>query len=84
MMQTAFEIAETCGLRVPLIVAHPEHIQRCFFIARRVFGVTATDVQNASTEWFDIGSVQKWTQNPGHWLAYEMLARIHHRLHGWM
>jgi hypothetical protein len=86
MMRTALDIAEAHGLRVPLIVAHPEHIQRCFFIARKVFGIAATDHIDGMVleEWFDRHSVQKQTTSPGHWLAYEMLARVHHRLHGWI
>lgn len=86
MMLTAFEITEAHGLRIPLIVAHPEHIQRCFFITRKIFGVAATDSIEGRTpeEWFDRRSLQKQTTSPGRWLAYEMLARVHHRLHGWM
>jgi hypothetical protein len=86
MMLTAFDIAEAHGLRVPLIVAHPEHIQRCFFIARKIFGIAATDHIDGMVleEWFDRHSVQKQTTSPGRWLAYEMLARVHHRLHGWI
>lgn len=84
MLLIVKEIADRRGLKTPLITAHPEHIQRCFFIARKIFGVAATDVRNPSAEWFDPESIQKWTTGPGRWLAYEMLARIHHRLHGWM
>ncbi len=82
----AKKVAKTCGLHAPLLVAHPEHIQRCFFIARKIFGKSTTvwfDA-NAPTGWFDSKSVQPWTRGPNVWLIYEMLARIHHRLHGWM
>jgi hypothetical protein len=86
MMWAARDIAEAHGLKVPLIVAHPEHVQRCFFIARKIFDVAATDHIDGMVleEWFDQHSVQKWTTSPDCWLAYEMLTRIHHRLHSWI
>ncbi|QQR77199.1 MAG: hypothetical protein IPJ67_03575 [Candidatus Moraniibacteriota bacterium] len=37
-----------------------------------------------SNEWFDTKSVQQWTRGKWRWIVYDMLARIHHRLHGWM
>ncbi len=84
MMLTAFSIAEAHCLRIPLIVAHPEHIQRCFFIARKIFGVAATDIHDPSKEWYDRSSLQWQTRGPNLWLVYEMLARIRHRFYGWI
>lgn len=86
MLRIAKNIADGHGLKKPLLIAHPEHIQRCFFIARKIFGKpVAIDTANTPTnEWFDKASVQKWTRSQNHWLFYEMLARIHHRIHGWM
>ncbi len=86
MLRIAKDIADGRGLNKPLLIAHPEHIQRCFFIARKIFGrPVAIDVAHTSdSEWFDKASIQKWTRSPSYWLPYEMLARIHHRFHGWM
>lgn len=87
MMLAVKDIAEAHGLCTPLLVAHPEHIQRCFFIARKIFSKSiAIDSGNTYTgpEWFDENSVQSWTRSPNHWLFYELLTRIHHRLYGWM
>ncbi|MBI2439239.1 MAG: hypothetical protein HYV45_01400 [Candidatus Moranbacteria bacterium] len=86
VFRIAKDIADGHGLKKPLLIAHPEHIQRCFFIARKIFGKpVAIDVAHASdSEWFDKASVQKWTRSPSYWLPYEMLARIHHRFHSWM
>lgn len=88
MMLTAKEIARAHELKTPLLVAHPEHIERCFFITSKIFSAAATDrgAQDGTTleKWFDQHSVQKQTRSPGRWLRYEMLARIHHRFHGWM
>lgn len=86
LLLKAREIAETHGWKVPLLIAHPEHIQRCFFIAQKIFGKSSIVWfgSNAPTSWFDSKSVQPWTRDPKRWLLYEMLARIHHRLHGWM
>ena len=82
-------IAEKRGLKKPCLIAHPEHIQRCFFIAMKVFERTVAVATNHGIEardkgWFDRQSVQRWTQDPKYWLFYEMLARIHHRFHGWI
>lgn len=85
MLRIAKDIAEGHGLHTPLIVAHPEHIQRCFFIAQKMFGkLVSTNNNETASEWFDRRSVQRWTRGPKVWLLYEMLARLHHRLHGWM
>lgn len=74
------------GWRTPILVAHPEHIQRCYFLARKVFdGNPATMTDPVSDKWFDPKSVQRWTRGKWLWLFYELfLARPHHRLHGWM
>lgn len=71
------------GLTKPLLVAHPEHIQRCFFIARKIFGeAVGFDYQSEADElWFDPQSVQRWTRGPKAWLCYELAARLHHRFH---
>lgn len=87
MMLIVKDITETRGLYAPLLVAHPEHIQRCFFIARKIFSKPIViDPRNAYVNpgWFDEGSVQRWTKSPNCWLFYEICTRIHHRLHGWM
>lgn len=88
MLLIVKKLADTCELKTPLLAAHPEHIKRCFFIARKIFGIAAIDIGtwegNSHEEWFDPGSVQKWTRSPSRWLWYEMLVRIHHRIHGWI
>ncbi|MBP5993803.1 MAG: hypothetical protein KA731_02740 [Candidatus Moranbacteria bacterium] len=87
MMLVVKDIAGGRNLHAPLLVAHPEHIQRCFFIARKIFGeLVAADYSDGKTgsDWFDEGSVQRWTRGPNIWIAYEMLVRTHHRLQGWM
>jgi len=87
MLLIVRDIADTHSLKMPVLVAHAEHIQRCFFIARKVFGYpVATDhsLIRDDTRCFDQRSVQKWTRNEGAWLRYEMMARVHHRLHGWI
>jgi hydroxymethylpyrimidine/phosphomethylpyrimidine kinase len=55
-------------------------------LASKVFGkpVVHTNDSEATPAWFDQRSVQYWTRGPKVWLLYEMLARLHHRLHGWM
>lgn len=72
-------------LPTPLLVAHPEHIQRCFFLGEKAFGTTpaiATGI--SSDEWFDPKSVQWWTRGKWRWLFYELcLVRPHHWLKGW-
>ena len=72
----------------PRVVAHPEHIQRCYFLARKIFGAENVSIWVSSEQecdrcWFDSQSVQWWTRGPIRWLAYEMLVRIHHQLRGW-
>lgn len=87
MLLAVKEVADSNGLDMPAIVAHPEHLPRSFFLARKVFGervVADRRPVRYETQCFDPRSVQKWTRDPGAWLRYEMLARIHHRLHGWM
>lgn len=88
MLLIVKNLAEQRHLHTPVLIAHPEHIQRCFFIARKIFGKgqVATDHEmiRYDTRSFDQGSVQKWTQSEGAWLRYEMMARVHHLLHGWM
>lgn len=72
-------------LPTPLLVAHPEHIQRCFFLGEKVFSTTpAIATLAVSDGWFDPKSVQWWTRGKWHWLFYELcLARPHHWLKGW-
>lgn len=79
-------IADEHGWKTPLLVAHPEHIQRCYFLGRKVFGGNpAITTGLVSDEWFDPKSVQRWTRGKWFWLFYELfLARPHHRLHRWM
>ncbi|HLC95584.1 MAG TPA: hypothetical protein VJH89_03805 [Patescibacteria group bacterium] len=73
-------------LRKPLLVAHPEHIQRCFFIAQHLFGFVVVDDEykniTDNTPWFDKKSVQPWTRGPKRWLYYEILARMFYRFFG--
>ena len=79
-------IADGRGWKTPLLVAQPEHIQRCYFLARKIFDENpATSTDTISDEWFDPKSVQRWTRGKWHWLFYELcLARPHHLLKGWM
>lgn len=75
------------GLLHPLVTAHPEHIQRCFFIARKIFGEKSVAIDyhpGTKNDLFDPKSVLWQTQGSDAWLVYEMLARIHDRLHGRM
>lgn len=78
-------IAEGHGWKTPIVVAHPEHIQRCFFLAREIFQVIpAVCTGTVSNAWFDEDSVQVWTKGKWRWLVYELfLARPHHRFNGW-
>ncbi len=85
MLLEVRRIAHERGLLTPCVVAHPGQIQRAYFVARKIFGVRiafATDF--LSNEWFDAESVQQWTRGKWRWIVYDMLARVHHRLHGWM
>lgn len=79
------EIAKEYGWKTPIVVAHPEHIQRRFFLAREIFQVIpAVSTGTISNTWFDEDSVQVWTKGKWRWLVYELfLARPHHRLNGW-
>lgn len=87
LLEEVKNTAKDIGLSHPLLVAHPEHVQRCYFIARKTFGVSPAvfvypEEENA---WFDEDSVQWWTRSRRKWLFYELcLARPHHLLHGWM
>lgn len=86
-LREAEAIARTNGWHNPLIIAHPEHVQRAYFLAKEIYYLYETVRVTAlshSLEWFDVRSVQWWTRGPMRWLAYEMLARIHHRLKGWL
>ncbi len=84
MLLEVDRIAKERGLTKPCLVAHPEHMPRAYFLARKIFGkpvAMMTDVM--SNEWFDRDSVQWCTRGRWRWLAYEMLARAHHRWFGW-
>ncbi|HWQ60482.1 MAG TPA: hypothetical protein VN420_05070 [Candidatus Fimivivens sp.] len=83
-MLEAKRIAELRRLRIPCVTAHPEHIQRCFFMARNVFGSAISKSLSITPDWFDKRSVQKWTRGKWSWLTYELMVRIHHRILGWM
>lgn len=82
MLLEVKRIADEKGLSEPRIVAHPEHIQRVYFLARKIFGKTIS-TKTLRQSLFDPKSVQWWTRGRWRWLAYEMLARLHHRIHGW-
>lgn len=86
LLLKAHAIATEYRWKIPIVVAHPEHIQRCFFLAREIFQtIPAVSTGTASSRWFDEGSTQKWTRNERDWLLYELLlARPHHLLKGWM
>lgn len=82
-------MARLQGWYNPLIMAHPEHVQRAYFVARRVYSDNEKEIVRVmalsfSQKWFDKWSVQWWTRGSMRWLAYEMLARIHHRRKGWL
>lgn len=79
-------IANQHKVHSPLIIAHPEHVQRCFFVARKIYGksIAIDHDWNTGQEWFDKQSVQPRTRTPKAWFIYELCARIHHRLRGWM
>lgn len=83
-MLEAKRVAEVRRLRIPCVTAHPEHIQRCYFLARKIFGSAISKSLSITSGWFDKQSVQKWTRGKWSWLTYELMVRIHHRLHGWM
>ncbi len=86
MGQRSGEKPQNASAANSIVVAHPEHIQRCFFLTREIFQtIPAVSTGIASKSWFDEGSVQRWTRNKWYWLFYELfLARPHHRLKGWM
>ncbi len=87
MLLIVKDLAAEHLLRMPILIAHPEHIQRCFFIARKIFGYSVAidrDMIRYDIRSFDQGSVQKWTRSSWSWLRYEMMARLHHRLKGWI
>ena len=82
-------MARLQGWYNPLIIAHPEHVQRAYFVARRVYSDNEKEIVRAMAlssprKWFDKWSVQWWTRGPMRWLAYEMLVRIHHWHKGWL
>jgi hypothetical protein len=87
MLLAVKEIAEARDLNNPVLLAHPEHLQRAFFIACKIFGkpvAVDTDLEESLNHNFDERSVQKWTRGPWAWLRYEMMARFRHRLNHWI
>lgn len=70
---------------VPLLIAHPEHVQRCYFVAKKRFGGAGIFQLIRSKRWFDRKSKQWQTKGNRLWLFYEIcLARPYGRLSGWM
>ena len=79
------EIAEKRSLSKPCILAHPGHTPRAYFLARKIFGLSAVSFVPESDNWYyDKQSVQWWTRGEWPWIGYELLARLHHRWNGWM
>ena len=78
-------IVDQRGLSLPCVVAHPEHIQRAYFLARKIFGKPVAKMTEVISDlWFDSKSVQLWTRGKWRWLFYEMLTRMHHRYYKWI
>lgn len=78
-------IVDQRGLFSPCVVAHPEHIQRVYFLARKIFGKPVAEMTGVISDlWFDSKSVQLWTRGKWRWLFYEMLTRMHHRYYKWI
>lgn len=85
LYREAKKIAESKGLYVPLLIAHPEHIQRCYFLAKELFVLASTAPGHPSLAWFDPKSRQWQTKGVLFWLFYEIcLARPVSRIFGWM
>lgn len=85
MLLEAKRIADKLDLSAPCVVARPEHIQRVYFLALKVFGKSVSTKTMRSNDFeFDPDSVQWWTRGKWRWLFYEMLVRLHHRYHGWV
>lgn len=83
MLLEVKRIADERELENPCVVAHPEHMPRVYFLARKIFGKpVAMMTEVMSDEWFDPKSVQWWTRGKWVWLVYEMLVRAHHRYRG--
>ena len=88
MLRAIEQVALTRGLKDPLIVAHPEHLPRCFFLARKIFGAQSVAIDGgtiADEEWFDRHSTQWQTRSACAWLLYELfIARPPHLLLRWI
>ena len=85
MLLEVREIAEKQGLSKPCILAHPGHTPRAYFLARKIFGLSAVSFVPESDNWYyDKQSVQWWTRGKWRWTGYELLARLHHWWNGWM
>ncbi|NTW14401.1 MAG: hypothetical protein HGA31_05240 [Candidatus Moranbacteria bacterium] len=81
----AKRVADVRGLKTPLVIAHPKHIQRCFFLAEKIFGQARTTRCAFEERWYDPESIQWQTRGERFWLFYELcLARPYDLLHGWL
>lgn len=79
------KIADGHRRKTPLLIAHYEHIQRCYFLGRNIFNANpAASVGTKQEGWFDPKSVQWQTRGALPWFFYEMAVRFHHNLYGWM
>lgn len=86
LLLKAKRIADGRRRKTPVLVAHPEHLPRCYFLGRNIFDTNpATSIDARQQDWFDPKSVQWWTRGAWRWSFYELfLARPHHLFHSWM
>jgi hypothetical protein len=52
LYRQAKETASSQQRHVPLLIAHPEHVQRCYFLAKNLFVLVSTAQGNPSPAWF--------------------------------
>ena len=69
--------------KVPMIISHERQSVRAFLVARKIFGVEPVVVNDFTVDSLDGDSVQWKTTSRLMFTPWELLARVHHRMHKW-
>jgi hypothetical protein len=82
VIAVAWEYCKQHGLHNAILVAHPAHILRCMWVARKI-GFQAT-APNVSTVPYEPGSKHWWTRNKWSYYLWEFFARISWAIKGYL
>lgn len=84
VLRNAYKVFRTLTLSKPyvkpLLIAHDLHMCRVYMLARNIWACPIVAFKHI-TRVFDFKSVQKQTQDPLRWYAYEFCVRAHHLIH---